>query len=123
MKLALVALLLVVPELAAASGPMVCGINSLTARERGRRDTLIHQLMPKAQVEETADGMQFTWADDATAYAKVTEFVGLERRCCPFLDFEMRFSGPDAPVVLVLYGDDEVKKFVKSSDLFEGDQE
>jgi len=100
--------------------PMACSINALNAREQGRRETLVEDLMPKAQVEERADGYQLTWTGDATTYGKLAEFIGYERRCCPFLDFEMRVSGPDAPVTLLLRADDDTKAFIKASGLFEG---
>lgn len=120
MKLALALLLVLLPEVAAAGQPMVCGVNSLTARERGRRETLIEDLMPEAQIKELTDGYEFTWATDPQAYNKVVEFVGLERRCCPFLDFELHVSGPNDPVVMVLVGDEDTKKFVQASGLLEG---
>ena len=120
MKLALALLLVLLPELASAGQTMVCGVNSLTARERGRRETLIEELMPEAEIQELPDGYQFTWTTDPQAYNKVVEFIGLERRCCPFLDFELRVSGPNDPVVMVLVGDEDTKKFVQESGLLEG---
>ena len=109
--------------LAASAGndkPKACSINALNAREQGRRETLIEELMPEAQVAELPDGYQLTWSNDPQAYAKLAEFIGFERRCCPFLDFELRVSGPDAPVTLLLRADDDTKAFIKASGLFEG---
>jgi len=100
--------------------PMACSINALNAREQGRRETLIEELMPKAQVAELPEGYQLTWTNDPQAYGKLAEFVGFERRCCPFLDFELRVSGPDAPVTLLLRADDDTKAFIKATGLFEG---
>ena len=100
--------------------PLACGINALNAREQGRRETLIEELMPKAQVAELADGYQLTWTGDATTYGKLAEFIGYERRCCPFLDFELRVSGPDSPVTLMLRADDDTKAFIQATGLFEG---
>jgi len=105
---------------AGSDKPLACGINALNAREQGRRETLIEELMPKAQVEELADGYQLTWTGDATTYGKLAEFIGYERRCCPFLDFELRVSGPDSPVTLLLRADEETKQFIKATGLFEG---
>jgi hypothetical protein len=106
---------------AASNGmPLACSINALNAREQGRRETLIEDLMPKATVVELADGYQLTWAGDPTVYGKVAEFIGYERRCCAFLDFSLRVSGPSDPVVLTLQGDDETKAFIKQTGLFEG---
>ena len=108
------------PRLSAAGQPLACGINALNAREQGRRETLVEDLFPKASIIEVADGYQLTWTDDPKAYNELVEFIGYERRCCPFLDFELRVQGPDAPVVLTLHADDETKQFIKTSGLFEG---
>jgi len=97
--------------------PLACGIDALNARERGRRETLVEDLMPKAQVAELAEGYELTWSGDATTYGKLAEFIGYERRCCPFLDFELRASGP---VTLLLRADGETKEFIKATGLFEG---
>jgi len=104
----------------ASDKPKACAINALNAREQGRRETLIEELMPKAEVVELADGYQLTWTNDPQAYGKLAEFIGFERRCCPFLDFEMRVSGPDSPVMLVLRADEDTKEFIKATGLFEG---
>lgn len=109
--------------LAASAGndkPKACSINALTAREQGRRETLIEELMPIAQVTELPEGYQLTWTGDATIYGKLAEFIGFERRCCPFLDFEMRVSGPDSPVTLLLRADEDTKAFIQATGLFEG---
>ena len=105
---------------ASSDQPLACNINALNAREQGRRETLVEQLMPKAQVVEQEDGYVLTWTGDPSAYGKLMEFVGFERRCCPFLEFELRFSGPESPVSLALHGTPEVKAFIKETGLFEG---
>ena len=103
-----------------AGMPLACQINALNDRERGRRETLIEELMPTAQVVETADGYQITWAGSPQVYGQVAEFIGFERRCCPFLDFSLRVSGPNDPVVLTLQGDEDIKAFIRESGLLEG---
>jgi hypothetical protein len=100
--------------------PLACSINALNAREQGRRETLVETLFPKAQVTENADGYTLTWSGDPSVYGKLAEFVGYERRCCPFLEFELRVSGPDAPVTLTLHGDDDIKAFIQETGLFQG---
>jgi hypothetical protein len=110
------------PGGASAEGgkPMACAIDALNDRERGRRETLIEELMPKAQVTALPEGYQLTWSGDATTYGKLVEFIGYERRCCPFLEFELRVSGPDAPATLILRADEETKEFIQATGLFEG---
>jgi len=109
------------PKNAGAAGtPLACSINALNAREQGRRETLVETLFPKADVTEQADSFTLTWTGDPSVYGKLAEFVGYERRCCPFLEFDLRVSGPDQPVTLVLHADDDVKKFIKDTELFQG---
>ena len=100
--------------------PLACSINALNAREQGRRETLVETLFPAAQVTEQPDGYTLTWTGDPTVFGKLAEFVGYERRCCAFLEFELRVSGPDQPVTLVLHADDDIKAFIKESGLFDG---
>jgi hypothetical protein len=109
------------PTIASAAGqPMACRIDALNARERGRRETLVRELMTKATVEERENGYQLTWSAAPKTYENLVEFVGYERRCCPFLEFEIGVSGPDEPVTLLLYGTQEVKDFIKAVGLFDG---
>lgn len=111
-----------IPLAASAAVPehLACNLNALNAREQGRHETLVKQLMPKAKVVEQEDGYVLTWTDDPSAYGKLIEFVGYERRCCPFLNFELRFSGPADPVSLTLHGTAEAKALIKETGLFEG---
>ena len=109
-----------IPLAASAGQPLACRIDALNARERGRRETLVKELMTKAKIEEREDGYELEWNNTPKAYEKLVEFIGYERRCCPFLEFEVNVSGPDAPVTLVLHGTPEVKEFIKSAGLFEG---
>ena len=120
--LCLVLCLAAVPAMATAGSGKVlaCGKDALTAREQGRRETLVEDLFPRAQIVEQPDGYQLTWSGDPKTYNELVEFIGLERRCCPFLDFSLRVQGPDAPAVLTLQADDDTKAFIKASGLFEG---
>jgi hypothetical protein len=106
--------------LANAPTPIACRIDALNARERGRRETLVKELMPKAKVEEREDGYRLEWAAAPKTYEKLVEFIGYERRCCPFFNFEVSVAGPDAPVAMVIHGTPEVKAFIKQAGLFEG---
>jgi hypothetical protein len=67
------------------------------------------------RVEETAeltDGYGFRFADDPAILADLLEFIAAERRCCPFLAFELVFAPHGGPIWLRLRGSPRVKGFV-----------
>jgi hypothetical protein len=43
---------------------------------------------------------------------EITEWIGLEQRCCPFFEFELRFEADGGPVWLHLMGSG-VKEFIR----------
>ncbi len=45
--------------------------------------------------------------------AKIAEWVMLERRCCPFLSFELVFEADRGPVELRLRGPQGTKEFIR----------
>jgi hypothetical protein len=60
-------------------------MTAVPAEKRGAHHALIRRLMTQAveEISELPDGLAFRFpADD---YDAVTEFVGQERLCCPFL--------------------------------------
>jgi hypothetical protein len=50
----------------------------------------------------------------AEEYDAVTEFVGRERLCCPFLTFELDVSPDRGPLLLRLTGAEGVKDFIRA---------
>lgn len=110
---------LALPVAASAAEPIACRLDALNEREHGRRETLVRELIAKARVEERANGYHLEWSGDPKVYGKLVEFIGYERRCCPFFEFEVRVSGPSAPVTLLLHGTAEVKAFLKEAGTFD----
>jgi hypothetical protein len=75
---------------------------------------LIRRLMTEA-VEETRelpDGLAFRFP--AEEYDSVTEFVGSERLCRPFLTFTLEVSPERGPLWLRLSGAEGVKDFIRA---------
>jgi len=63
--------------------------------------------------KELADGYEFVFAGDEAWAARLMEFVAAERKCCPFLQFELAFEQDSGPIHLRLRGGAGVKEFVE----------
>lgn len=73
--------------------PIVCCPSALTDEERVRSRVLRAELA--AATAETAavqNGYAFQFSPDTAVFQKAAEWVSLERRCCPFLTFELVWS-------------------------------
>ncbi len=88
-------------------------LDALSSDERSRRHQLAQELS-KAVVEisELSDGYTFRLGNDADTCRQTLEWILLERRCCPFLQFELKLTPAQDSVELSLRGRPGVKKFV-----------
>jgi hypothetical protein len=64
------------------------------------------------EIRELADGLAFRFP--AEEYDSVSEFVGRERLCCPFLTFTLEVSPERGPLGLRLTGAEGVKAFIRA---------
>lgn len=64
------------------------------------------------EVAELADGFGFRFAHDQAILDTLLEFIAAERRCCPFLAFELAFAPHGGPLWLRLRGSPRVKAFI-----------
>jgi hypothetical protein len=116
--------LFVLSASALADEPLACDINALTASQRERHRAL----------GETLHGAIVSRVDLANGYTlvldlgrlpahsagapfcvvEVAEWVDLEARCCPFLDFGIDVSGRGRTVRLRLTGGKGVKAFLRT---------
>ncbi len=94
--------------------PFACDMTAIPAEKRGAHRQLIRHLMGEAveEILELVDGLAFRFP--AQEYDAVTEFVGWERLCCPFLTFTLDLSPDRGPIVLRLTGADGVKAFIRA---------
>ena len=66
------------------------------------------------QVRELADGFAYRFPSADPWAAAVFAFVDAERRCCPFVTFEVAFEPHGGPLWLRLRGAQAVKAFVRA---------
>ncbi len=99
---------------ASDSMPIACRPHALSKDERARSQALRSELAAAtAKTRELPAGYAFAYRADASLFQKAAEWIGLERRCCPFLTFELRWSqGDDAAPELLLTGPKGTKDFL-----------
>jgi hypothetical protein len=101
--------------------PLACRLDALTAAQRERHRVLSGKLVAAVvSARELADGWEVTLDLSRIRDSKglpycvveLAEWVDLESRCCPFVDFGIDASGRGGPVRLRLTGRDGVKELI-----------
>ncbi len=89
-----------------------CRLDALTETERARRLDLFTDFRNAVQgIDELANGYEIALDLEAVARETLDELLGLERRCCPFLEFEI--SDASQAVIVRITGTQDVKDFLK----------
>ncbi len=65
-----------------------------------------------AEVAELPDGYAFRLSGGDAQLEALLEFIAAERRCCPFLAFELAFAPHGGPLWLRMRGSPQVKAFI-----------
>ena len=92
--------------------PLACDLTGLNEGEQQRREELIEQLRPAMiEIHDKEDGFGISF-DASTSLVALAELIGLERRCCPFLNFELVVPEAHGPVRMEIAGRDGVKEFL-----------
>lgn len=95
-------------------GTLACRIGALTDAEQNRRRELSIELRDAvSQTRELADGYAWRIPTETATAGLVTEFIGLERRCCPFFRFVLEFEPDGGAVWLTITGPPGVKRFIR----------
>jgi hypothetical protein len=103
--------------------PLACRLDALDAAQRDRHRLLSEKLVGAVvATRELADGWEVS-LDLARirdpkglpyCVVELAEWVDLESRCCPFIDFGIDASGRGGPVRLRLTGREGVKELIAS---------
>jgi hypothetical protein len=94
---------------------LVCRIEALTATERRRQAFLAQELKDSLEdVEELEDGFAVRFPARPMLFLRLSEWIELERACCPFLRLGVRFENPGKRIRLELRGPAGVKEFLES---------
>jgi len=87
-----------IPVLTHSSTPLACVPGGIPAAERPAHFELLKRLFGTEARErrELADG--YTFRFDASAWSDVARWIGNERRCCPFLRFDVELHAADGDI-------------------------
>jgi hypothetical protein len=88
-------------------------LGALSEEEKTRRSAMAARVSARFQeLRETPDGYAARLDGDGQLLQNALDWFLLERRCCPFLQLELRFEPSDGPVWLCFSGGPGVKEFL-----------
>jgi hypothetical protein len=96
------------------TSPFACDMTAIPAEQRIAHHALIRRLMTEVveEIIDLEDGLAFRFPEHE--FDAVTEFVGRERLCCPFLTFTLEVAADRGPLHLRLTGAEDVKAFIRA---------
>jgi hypothetical protein len=99
----------------ASSVPFACDLKAFTPDQRARHHQLIVRVTSAVtEARDLRDGYSLRVNTAQAPLVDVADWVDLERRCCPFFDFQMDVHGEDGSLWLSLKGRDGVKDFIRA---------
>jgi hypothetical protein len=103
-----------------AAPPLFCRAKALDKTQRKRQQELLELMRRSAQAkDELSDGYAFRLAADPLLFQQAAEWVTLERRCCPFVQFSLEWK-QDESVWVRFTGGPGVKQFLAAEVLGAG---
>jgi hypothetical protein len=92
--------------------PIACRPGALDKAQRQRQQALLDKVRRTAVgTHSLPDGLSLSFRADAAAFVELAEWISLERRCCPFLEFALEWKQDDS-VSVRLTGQPGVKEFI-----------
>ena|SRR5213593_668846 len=95
-----------------ANLPIACTLNP--ADLQSRRDTLLPGIVARAQrSDQLPDGMRWHFSPSSELLVALAAMIDAERRCCPFLRFQVVAEPGDGPVWLEVTGATGTRDFLE----------
>lgn len=98
--------------------PIACDLSVFTPTERRAHIALYDQVVlgQAHSIHELSDGYSYyyTYPADSDLLAKLSHWIGGERKCCPFLKFGLELEPLGGALVLRLWGPEGVKALLAS---------
>ena len=90
-----------------------CDMTAIATDHRGSHLATIEKVFSSVErILELADGYSFQLPNEPDTLRTVTEFIKLERLCCPFFGFGVEVASEGGPISLSLTGREGVKPFI-----------
>jgi hypothetical protein len=98
---------------AQSKAPFACNLKAFQPEERKQwRESLDQVMSSVLGARELTNGYALQIDTSRASLMKVAEWIALERKCCPFFDFQLDVHGEDGTSWLSLTGRDGVKDFI-----------
>jgi|HigsolmetaAR201D_1030396.scaffolds.fasta_scaffold25274_1 hypothetical protein len=96
------------------SNSFYCDMTALSPQERASHQERLALLFGQLvrEKKELANGFAFRF--EGQEYTQLAEFIRFERKCCPFLSFELELAPHNGPVWLHLTGLGDIKPFLEA---------
>jgi hypothetical protein len=103
--------------------PIACNLAALTTSERAEHAELLRRVASAHELTEIEDGFRLGYRIDPDLASAIARWMVYERRCCPFLAFELTLED-DAKFSLRLRCPPDAKDLVRAvlRDFAEGPQ-
>lgn len=96
-------------------GKFYCNANALNPAERAGQKRLTEKLIAsRTRILETATGYEFMFHPADVSVAELANWVTMEAKCCPFLDFHIDLEIEGSQACLRLTGGDGIKPFIRT---------
>lgn len=93
--------------------PFACEMSAIAAEQRAAHFANIEQLFRSVEsIHELPDGYTFQLPNQPEVLLAATQFITLERLCCPFFGFALEIEPEGGDLRLSLTGRDGVKSFI-----------
>jgi hypothetical protein len=90
-----------------------CNIDGIPAKDRAHYEELVESLRHAIlEKRELTNGYAFRVDTTHIRTDELVEWIELEKRCCPFFGFVLRWDQQNGPVWLNLEGPDGIKDFI-----------
>jgi hypothetical protein len=97
-----------------ATPHFACNLKAFTPQQRAQWRKLIDQLMAAVTTaRELTDGYSLHVDTGRVSLVEAAQWVELERKCCPFFNFQLDLHGEDGSLWLSLKGREGVKQFIE----------
>ena len=95
--------------------PFACNLNALTADGRKQLHALIGRMSAAiVSTTELKDGYALHIDAARLSFTEAAQWISLERKCCPFFDFQLDLPGGNGNYSVALKGREGVKEFIRS---------
>ena len=98
-----------------SEAPLACSLTAMSAAEREHHKELSAELHAAVkEIRELPNGYGFRLSGERRSLAILSEWVSLERLCCPFFTFQIEAGSEAQPIWLRMNGREGVKQFMQS---------